>query len=335
MSPQEKITKLEGLLARVQQRARHGNRAVALRPVPAASTRSPAVAPVAPVAAAPTAPAPPVALSTPPHGDGPTIIEAAPRVPLQVSVPPLPETSGWSDPPPAQTDAPPATTFEQEAAFEARTDDSDVDVEVSAEVVEIDIDEPAHADHGFVPAESGAQPVAEHAPEHEPLPEDLSEELVATATSLPPGPAELSEPPPPPPAANEVVEPEPSSSPRPIATEIPDAYSASGEVPRHTPPPESGKQVAAPSVRPEPALRKSSIPPARVSAAPPPLSGGWREPGRVPPVVAAPVAQSVRLAPESTRGAIPIDANVVAIEGNAAAFKPATFGDLLDATLSL
>lgn len=343
MSPQEKIAKLEGLLARVTERTR-GSRPVALRAAPTVSA-APAVAKSPAVSVEP-----PPLVSTPPHADGPTIIDAAPRAPAPIvmSVPPLPETSGWSEPPPVEaSEPPPATTIEQESVYDTQhpTDDSDVDVEVSAEVVEIDIDEPAldvGREHAFVPAESGAQPVAEQVGSYrdrdrDPLPEDLSEELVATATSLPPEPGELiSEPPPPPPPANEVIEPEPSSSPRPILTEVPDAYASADEdrVPRHTPPPESGKQVAVPSVKPEPS-RKSSVPPPRVSAPPPPLSGGWREPGRVPPAPPPVVQSSVRLTAETTHAATPPDGNVVAIEGTAAAFKPATFGDLLDATLSL
>jgi hypothetical protein len=125
-------------------------------------------------------------------------------------------------------------------------DDSDVDV--TAELVEVDID----VDMDEMAAmESGAQPVAEQAS----LP---AEEYVHA-----------------PPPANEIQEPAPSSSPRPIAEPL-DEESA----PRHTPPPESGKQVAASSSPPAPRL--SSMPPSSPNPASlegHTLIGGWREPG--------------------------------------------------------
>jgi hypothetical protein len=339
MTPQDKIARLEGLLARVHQRGVRTNGA-------------PTVTAAAPVQAAPRAlAAPPVPAA--PFGEDAdartvrpaagmfteelappaTVIEAnlvvpvsaqATQKPLAVSLPPLPDTSGWSDPPPPETSTEPETDIPP-------PDDSDV--EVSAEVVEIDIDEP-----GFVPAESGAQPVAEQIADimGEPSPEELPEELLAKATSRPP-PLEVAPSEPPPPPANEIVEPEPSSSPRPIVVESYEEESA----PRHTPPPESGKQVAAPSVKPEPP-RKSSVPPPSleghtlVGVAAPASLGGWREPGIARPAATPPRApEPVKLTPETTRADLPGAANVARVEGTAPSFSPATFGDLLDATLSL
>lgn len=341
MNPQEKIAKLEGLLARVKERSEgqrpNGAAAVAAKPAhsvrPSAAMAEPAMAEAEEELHLPT---------TPPGAD--TFAPEPERAakPLVVSMPPLPETSGWSDPPPPETtiDHPDTTIVSR-----ASVDDSDVDVEVSTEVVEIDIDEPAlvHGERGFVPAESGAQPVAEHVAE-DPLPEELPEDLIETATSHPPEALDFA----PPPPANEVVEPEPSSSPRPIAAEV-DAYEAAESAyeeessPRHTPPPESGKQVAAaPSVRPEP-LRKPSLPPEFSG------QGAWREPGisiprepsRVPPAAMVPpsvppaAATVAPTGPEVTRPALSSDVHVVAIEATAPSFSPATFGELLDATLSL
>jgi hypothetical protein len=144
--------------------------------------------------------------------------------------------------------------------------DSD-DVEVSAEFVEVDID----VDMDEMAAmESGAQPVAEQAS----LPAEELHEAYAHASEPPLTPAmepAVHAPPP----ANEIQEPAPSSSPRPIAEPL-DEESA----PRHTPPPESGKQVAASSSPPAPRL--SSMPPSTPNPASlegHTLIGGWREPG--------------------------------------------------------
>jgi hypothetical protein len=207
----------------------------------------------------------------------------------------------------------------------------DSDVEVSSEVVEVDID--VDVDE-MVGMESGAQLAADHAS----MPPDELEEVHSVA-----------------PPANELEEPAPASSPRPIVEA--EAY-AEESAPRHTPPPESGKQVAAPSV--QPAARKSSVPPDSLVEGHT-LIGGWREPGlpggpplpggpggpgvpavRVPapaaaPPAAAPPAQTsgTRLSPDVTRPSLPAESRVAAFEGGAPAFKPATFGELLDATLAL
>lgn len=353
MSAGEKIAKLEGLLARVRERAESGEVTRAgsgAYPVPSRTVVPPSE--IAEALLGEDAATMPTEL--PEQSEAVPQIHVPPAPPVAVSMPPLPATSGWSDPPPPTSAEPPqvAEAFTETTAPPA-PDDSDVDVEVSTEVVEIDIDEPgfAAADRGFAPAESGAQLVAEQVSD-EPLHEDLAEALVATTTSIPPElvesiPPDLVEPQTP--AGNEVLEPEPSSSPRPIE----DAYAAADRAyeeesaPRHTPPPESGKQVAAASVRPE-ALRKSSVPPDSLGgntlvdmSAPAAPTGAWREPGlsapssrgsRVPPSAAPP---TVNLSPEVTRPAVAIEANVVRIDGTSPSFAPATFGELLDATLAL
>lgn len=245
---------------------------------------------------------------------------------------------------------------------------TDSDVEVSSEVVEvdIDIDEP-------MPLESGAQPVAQQTMPPEDLLEDAEEQPMEAQSSVRP-PAESREeevahaaPP-----ANEIEEPTPSSSRRPIAGEeasAEEAYEAESS-PRHTPPPESGKQVAA---------APSAHPPSRKPSAPPPsleghtLIGGWREPGlgpaqpiagvssgvRVPapppPHAAAPggteppatiaqgagagmaaaQASGTRLTADVTRPDLASGAQVASFTGAPAIEKPKTLGELLDLTLGL
>ena len=231
--------------------------------------------------------------------------------------------------------------------------ESDMEVEISSEVVEvdIDIDEP-------MALESGAQPVAQQTMP----PGEMEEELEPLAAApLEEPAAELEEVVDEAPLANEVEEPSPSSSRRPIAGEepTPEAYSEES-APRHTPPPESGKQVAAaPS---NPPSRSPSMPPSM----PPPsleghtLVGGWNEPGlgprmgpgpgspvRVPgpgpqppptvlqPGVAAAQPSGTRLSPDVTRPNLPPRANVASFQGVAPVAKPKTLGELLDLTLGL
>ncbi|MDB4940769.1 MAG: hypothetical protein JWP97_303 [Labilithrix sp.] len=268
----------------------------------------------------------------------------------------------------------------------AHQDDLDADVEVSSETVEvdIDIDEPGYEPPGYEPpgydaattpafaqpgAQSGAQPVAQPTMPPEDL-EELEEEepRVAHTTAAPSAPPEelvaAAQP------ANEIEEEAPSSSRRPIAGEEPhDAYAAES-APRHTPPPESGKQATAPSVHPaarsgsEPTFEREEAGASLNPSAPPPsleghtLIGGWREPGlgqprvpqvgaglttgvRVPappPAAGAPPAQAsgTRLSPDVTRPEVAASAaGVASFEGDVAIARPSTMGELLDLTLSL
>ncbi len=229
--------------------------------------------------------------------------------------------------------------------------DDDADVEVSSETVEvdIDIDEPT-------PMESGAQPVAQQTMPPGDLEEEVDERPIETDPSMrPPAYEEVAQAAPPP--ANEIEEPAPSSSRRPIAGEEPAEAYGEESAPRHTPPPESGKQVAAPSVHPV-AARASAEPSMNLSAPPPSLEGhtlvgGWREPGlgpvvpgstgvRVPapaagapPAAAAPQASGPRLTADVTRPDLAATANVARIEGAAPVATPTTMGELLDLTLAL
>ncbi|MBX3189277.1 MAG: hypothetical protein KF819_19795 [Labilithrix sp.] len=286
MSANERIGKLEALLARVQSRA-----------------------------GAPRAPTNGAAYAAPPPAEA--TVEETEEVHARA-----PETQ------------PPITQVEPPGL--------DAEVEVSTEVVEVDIDvdEP-------IAMESGAQPVGQQT-----LPPDELEEVgeEAPPTAQPSDIAAASA------LANEIEEPTPSSSRRPIAAEAEAETYEEESAPRHTPPPESGKQVAAPSVHPAP--RKSSIPPPPPSLEGHTLIGGWREPGlaqgapgasphgphqgvRVPgppperPAPAPPQASGPRLSPDVTRPNLPTAAKVATIEGAAPPPKPATAGELLDLTLSL
>lgn len=335
MSAKEQIGRLQGLLERVQMRANdprsprtpgtngtHAYAAAATSTVAGAEVEQPRQA-----QSGETAPPP-----TPMYAD---------QQVDQVEQPTFPTS------PPPDTSPPPPTTSESHS-FDM---ESDGDVEVSSEVVEVDIDvdEP-------MPMESGAQPVAhqtmppedleeavDEAPSQELQPAQDSDEVTLTAT-----------------AANEIEEPTPSSSRRPIASEEPQPETYEEEsAPRHTPPPESGKQVAAPSVHP-PSWKPSAPPPSLEGHT---LIGGWREPGlgpqaspvaggaavRVPGpppprggdaaafAAAAPQASGTRLSPDVTKpdlGSAGAGA-VASFQGFAAIPKPTTLGDLLDLTLGL
>ena len=321
MSALEQVSKLETLLARIRSRA-EAPREIAAVPT---AEMAPAVAPQ-------LSPPPPRAASVAPEPP-PRVASIPPEAILAGQVQTSPPPSMGSVPPP-MSEAPPT-----QAEMDAMDVDAEMDVEVSSEIVEVDIDvdEPAMADAGF-PRESGALLIAEQA--RAPIEEPVEESVEELSESIPP--AE--------PAANEVVEPAPSSSPRAI-----ESYETT---PRHTPPPESGKQVAAASVKPDP----------RMSSAPPPpseghtLMGGWREPGmplrsgearpgvRVPPPPPPPPPADLASAPpppppasiaakaltaDATVPMFPPFNEVGIIESPASSFAPATFGDLLDASLSL
>ena len=133
-------------------------------------------------------------------------------------------------------------------------------------------------------------------------------------------------------AGNEIEEPAPSSSRRPIASEAPEPDEESEDSsPRHTPPPESGKQVAATPVlerefTPTPevtSVRRASVP------APLPASAPALAPSASLPAPAA------RLASEVSRATIAPSTSVASMVSAAPAVKVTTFGDLLDATLGL
>lgn len=360
MSANDRISRLESLLARVQQRANEPRRTSQVSP----KATTGAMAAMKVEAANGGAPA----ISEPPPPPKPSVQPPTPAMP-RVSEPP--EAAFPSEPPVASrpSTVPPMTSVDDDYAYTG--DSSDADVEVSSEVVDIDVD--VDVDDTGMPLESGAQPVADHAslppddgggigettmadaqhpvlgPENEAHSEHEHEHEAAAAQQTP---------------ANEIEEPAPSSSPRPIASEKPEAFEEES-APRHTPPPESGKQVAA----------APSTPPRKQTSAPPPsieghtLIGGWREPGLGGPAIGASGSPQVRvpapvspggpakevpgepvtatrsslpprhsdrpLSPEITRAELTSTTKVAAFNSAPPTFKPSTFGDLLDASLDL
>jgi hypothetical protein len=156
-------------------------------------------------------------------------------------------------------------------------------------------------------------------------------------------------------------EPAPSSSRRPLTSppmEKPLEELAFGEEQPpaiHTPPPESGKLPAAPElvefdtdttgVRDAQKAAPPPLPPPLPPPVPPPLPArALVEPMPAPkrePIVAAPPPlppppqAPPKLEPVLTRATLEASAPVADVVGKVAAFEPATFGDLLDATLSL
>lgn len=343
----EKLSRLQELLERVQLRA------AAARAHGASEESHAAASPAASASAAPAYDAPAAAQTSPPpaaYNERDEEMLAGPATPAQASVLPAGEPSVYPG---------------AEVAYDVNTDS---EVEVSSEVVEIDIDvdEP-------MPLESGAQPVAQQTMPPEDLEEEVDEQPMATQPSVHPHADEPREeevayaaPP-----ANEIEEPAPSSSRRPIAGEEASVGAYEPEsAPRHTPPPESGKQVAA---------APSNHPPSRNPSAPPPsleghtLIGGWREPGLGTPQISpraggstgvrgpgpgpaagrgpsgteppATVVQEMgtmtaqasgtRLTADVTRPELASGAQVASFTGAPAIDKPKTLGELLDLTLGL
>jgi hypothetical protein len=343
----EKLSRLQELLERVQMRAASARAHGAAEGSHAGATPAASTA-----ASAPPAYEAPAAQTSPPpaaYNEREEEMSAAPATPAHASVHPAVE-------PPVYPEA--------EVDYDV---DTDSDVEVSSEVVEIDIDvdEP-------MPLESGAQPVAQQTMPPGDLEDEADEPPMATDPSVrppldEPREEEVAHAAPP---ANEIEEPTPSSSRRPIAAE----EVAGGEAyeresaPRHTPPPESGKQVAA---------APSNHPPSWKPSAPPPsleghtLIGGWREPGLGTPQISptaggsmggrSPVpaagrgptgteppatvvqgagailaqASGTRLTPDVTRPELAAGVQIASFTGAPAIDKPKTLGELLDLTLGL
>jgi hypothetical protein len=126
--------------------------------------------------------------------------------------------------------------------------------------------------------------------------------------------------------ADAVDEP-PASSRRPIALEPKLEELAFGEAAPmeespHTPPPESGRQVAASPVDLDFEGEFTGVRPREP------------EPLAVTVIAEAKPAEALKLAPETTVAALP-DLVPAVYAGATPVFKPATFGELLDATLTL
>lgn len=382
MTSREKIGRLEELLSRVQRRAAEPRGMAVSQVSPKATTGAMAATPMMTPQAAgnggaqggvhvkPTQTSMPAQSAPQAHAAPQAQTPVAPPAsePPGNTFPTSPPASAPSEPPAkaGPSTIPPVTTVDS-------GDDSEVDVEVSTEVVDIDVD--VDVDEMGTPLESGAQPVAEHSVFADD--QGIGETTMADAQLPILGPENEvhSEAQPGATMANEIEEPAPTSSPRPIASEKPEAFEEES-APRHTPPPESGKQVAA----------APSTPPSRKTSSPPPsveghtLIGGWREPGLGGPIIGAPggpppggagvrvpapgqgapppaakaevppppqtgtrpstppARHSDRpLSPEITRAELgsASASNVASFEGTPPAFKPSTFGELLDASLGL
>lgn len=129
----------------------------------------------------------------------------------------------------------------------------------------------------------------------------------------------------------EAEEEPPASSRRPIALEPKLEELAFGEAapvqpPPHTPPPESGRQVAAPAVDLDFDGEFTGVRPREPEAVAVTVLGDAPKP--------KPAEAPMNLSPETTAPKLP-GAAAVAFEGAAPVFQPATFGELLDATLVL
>jgi hypothetical protein len=218
------------------------------------------------------------------------------------------------------------------------------------------------APHSVVP-ETHEEPAAElQQPEPVPPPEAVAPEPLAEPVPEPepapeptPEPAREPEPEPEPVREPEPIPEPPASSRRPIALESNLEELAFGDaVPPeapHTPPPESGRQIASAPVdldfdgdftgvrSRDPgdgdiAVVGTPPPPPPPPAEPEPEAAAAFEPP-VEEIIPEPVTSAVVASgPEVTVPILPEAASAV-FEGSAPAFKPASFGELLEATLSL
>ncbi len=322
---EEKIARLEGLLERVRARA-----AMPRRPA------APAAASFDSTVGVPTGnlglPSESVAVTAElPTGDLATSSQVLGFDGAGVEAP----TGRVSTVPPrVDVPEPEPSSIEVSASELTDVEASDVELEVSSEVVEVDVDVEVEVEvsEPEIPVarkdfESGAQRVVASASfeAEEPATSDIA---AAHESFVEPEPLEPLAP------ANEIGDEPPLSSRRPVAASEPPAE-AYPSAPRHTPPPESGKQVAV-----------SSMPVGRVPSVPAPSGeeafvSGWREPGlasQPPREAAAPLSTRAEARTESAEviePVLPADARVARVEGTAAAFAPRSFGELLDATLAL
>jgi hypothetical protein len=132
-------------------------------------------------------------------------------------------------------------------------------------------------------------------------------------------------------AQGEAAEEPPASSRRPIAIEPKLEELAFGEAPSeepHAPPPESGRQVAAPPVELDFEAEFTGVRPRDSEPASAPVGKKSERP-------AARAARIDASAPEVTAASVTAVGRPPVFEGTAPTFKPSSFGELLDATLSL
>ena len=337
MSAQQ-VKKLEALLARVQERAAEPRVSSVAAPAVAAVAAPPvavAAAPVAAPAAPPVAAAPALIAVPPPRSSAPTVNEPEPSVIIEDDdAPPTPAGEDL-----VAAHAQPKTP----EAPEVEITEDDGDAEVSAEMVEVDVDEDDLLEDG-AGAPSHTQIVAA-------APADDNEDDGGTLIQAGVRPPTVA-------PEGETMEEAPASSRRPAKAADPFVEEAR---PPQTPPPESGKQVASVHPAAAPPVRESRVP----TPPPPPLAsfeaeedqdeppshgtmvGGWREPGMPPdsvlrtdvppaaPAVPVAPARPASIKPETTQAAVAATGAVAVATGQAPAFFPSSFGDLLDATLGL
>jgi hypothetical protein len=384
VSAQERIAKLEALLARVTSRAAdarapRGNGVAAKVGGPSLHDTAQVAAQAAPseaeatVAARPTAAAPPVAVEAPP-------IRPAAVAPAPAPIPIRPQAPALAGSPPAA-----AAAHVEHAAPEASSESEPEELDIDAAQLEsvrppaarpesAAVEDPTESRERLVAAPAvDEQTEAIHLPpvHHESAPEEGDGRAPTVAAADEDGPVlelsadspdvEVS-------AAEIEVEEPPASSRRPITQEPAEppleelafGDAAAPALP-HAPPPESGRQVAltqadldfeseATGVRSKPdetIIKAPSIPPAEraverqdapradePAAARPKTVPPSVHPASVPPPSVPAAAAVTAVIPEVVRpalGALPVAEFV----GAPRAFTPATFGDLLDATLSL
>jgi len=210
----------------------------------------------------------------------------------------------------------------------------EIEVELPEPAIELQTEAPAQSDERIV----AAKPVAQ-----EPEPEEIP--AVAAAPELEVAGDLMGE------EAEELPEPEaaPSSSRRPLgppAGEVLEAKAFGGEPEPaiHTPPPESGKLPAAPEI--PPAVEAADYdnqditgvhhtPATREPAPAVDVLAQSGEHAAKPVAHAEPPREPSKLMPEITHAAPKASAPVHDVIGEANAFKPATFAELLEASLKL
>lgn len=280
MSKAETLAKLEMLLTRVRSRAGEPR-----------DTRKPLSAVRSPLATAPAALAAPLPEAPPSHEIDPVTIPPAPA-------PPAPA-------PPVSAARPPSAPPPMRAAL--RTE-ADVVVDVDVDVVQEGVGDTVI---GVVPEEP---PSGELLDSRERL--VVAEPLIGAVIEIPP-PESLGEVPLDLLAVVEEAEEPPVSSRRPVVPQPEErledmAFGAEEPgLPRHTPPPESGRLPAA-----TPANE---------------LDGDVTGVREAPPMV----PRTRELTPEATRAELAPHDAVADIVGEAQRFAPSTFAALLDASLAL
>ena len=290
MTLEERIAQLEALLEQIASR----------RTEPRVSSIVPGAMPVAPE---------PIVLAAPTDATH-TIVATDDENPHD-------DVSGW----PSDADAriPLEESTRNSLESRSRLVSSTVDSEIGDELDELgesDVDD--DDDVSEMHAKTSSSPSIEISElEAEDYTDEDEELLAAVAAEELAAEADITE--------DEIEEPAPSSSRRPIVTDVeledePDEDSA----PRHTPPPESGRQVAAP-----PVMQRDFTPEVtgvrearRPTSAPPPPA---RLPTPPPPA----------LMPEVTRTALAASDAVASFVHAPPPFKAYTFGELLEAALEL